>query len=171
MANEGRVTGVYSNRNDNTDPDGSYSVLTEKDVAKAVEVLRGNLNLSNVDFPEIDNTGDSWAMAMAMALIQTFRVRVTEGGPSALGSAQPITMRMHMPLGRHAYDTTVSADTGLELQAKHMGGKGSQQLLRARYELCKEMIHKNLESVSLWVDIANRATRYTVKDILNIENI
>lgn len=162
------VRNVYSNRADMADPRGSYSTITEHDIEKAVRALQGR---DKVELPDIEGDGDSWAMATVMALLDIFRIRVQEGGPSALGSAQPITMRVHWPLARYQYDTTASTSLSFDMQPDYMSGNRKQQLLQMRYELCKDMLMKNLDSITKWVDIANRATTYTVKDILTIENI
>jgi hypothetical protein len=172
------VDEAYANRDDEsvTSERGTFSTrrqgatISAKEIDHAAKLLMRGI-YDTIDLPDIKDTPSNWAMALGMALMNVFRVKITEGGPSHSSSHQPITLQLHFPLGQHSYDQNITTSLGFSDVLDNVGGSDHQKILRVRHEMCKQMVNHAFDSLTQWVDIAKNAKRYTVKELLAIENI
>lgn len=148
--------------------DGEAATLSERDIVDAIGMLSGRPPSPRV--PDLDIPQGTWALALVVALLKTFSIRLRETPSNGnLSHGDMIRMDMRMPLGRHAFDQTNSMVIDPHTSR---GSRDNRDTLDRRTMVVEKLLHQHLETLYTWVDIAKRVkTDYTVKDILAIKNI
>ena len=143
------------------------STLDARTIIDAVDRLK--YGDTQVLFPDDESHDTSWQVAMSLAFLRLFRVRLSSRAPTNSQTLQPHAMfRMTIPLRRHSIDVAQSF-SDLELLGRF--GSMTNNQLELKYRFSKELVQTGLSVVEQWIDIAKNGTTYTVKDILRISNI